>query len=81
VAVIEHRNSDRAAGPEAMSPGTKLQPSLYLCSKSRRRTAAERTGGKGVIAEADKMLIERTDDFVGYTIAGNNPHLNQPETK
>jgi hypothetical protein len=37
---------------------------------------SEKTGGKGVIAEADKMSAEWTDDRVGYVFAGNSPHLN-----
>jgi len=58
-----------------------LDSSLHLCSKSFCRQAAEKKGGKEVIAEADKMPIERTEDSIGFAITGNNPHLYQHETK
>jgi hypothetical protein len=43
-------------------------------------TASGKDRGKGVIEEADKMPVERTDDFTGFTIGGNSPHLNQPNS-
>jgi DNA-binding NarL/FixJ family response regulator len=74
----EYRRAAIAAGARAFVAKREIATRLVPLVKTLVLPESGIEPGKGVMQETYKMPVERTDDFVGFTIAENMPHLNQP---